>query len=894
MFLLKSLKRFPKAHVFLLASLCTQVAPAQYSPSTGVGQQGMPSNTGSQSGTGSAPMDFPVAIPGLPRGTSSGPIVLPGNQRYPQGTVMGGQFAQQQRRRPTSKLTDFQQLVASSIRTVLPIFGQSLFDDVPSTFAPVDNIPVTPDYVIGPGDELLVQAWGQVTLDSHYTVDRTGNIYIPQVGSVHVAGLPYAKVTDAIRSQMAKDFKNFDLNVNMGQLRSIQVFVVGQASRPGSYTISSLSTLVNALFATGGPAPEGSLRDIQLKRDGKVVVHFDMYDLLLKGDKSKDVQLLPGDVIYIPPAGQMVAIAGSVNNPAIYELKAGGAGAKADNTVQRALQLAGGLSNTASTQVHIERVSNHRDLSVLDVKLPAGNAAELRNGDIVEVWSIVDRFTNAVTLRGNVTNPGRYAWHPGMRIRDLIPNKEALLTRNYWARHNLLGNYNLQYSPFNRVMPVRPNAGGNAYGVAPGTQQGQSGAGQSGAGQAGAGQAVGQSGDPYAQQSVDGAGQPGAAGTTAGANGIPPETAGAAAIPSYGQQRTASGASRDATSEGRSRSTLAAAATGSSGSFPAVNQVELVAPDIDWKYAVIERQSPKDLSTSLIPFDLGGAVLQGDEKDNLELKPGDVVTVFSTADIRVPQSQRTRYVRLEGEFVASGIYSVLPGETLRQLVIRAGGLTSHAYLYGADFTRESQRRLQQQRLDEYADQLGMDVSAGSIKASTGAVSAADAAAAQAGATNGAALVARLRLVRATGRIVLESRPDSRGADSLPDLPLEDGDTFVVPIVPSSVNVEGAVYSPNAFLYDPHRRVGDYLHLAGGGTRDADKDRSFVLRADGSVVSNQFHSPLRSGFDSIRLYPGDTIVVPQNLRNGSTMRFVLNISQIVGQFGLGLAAVAFLL
>ena len=884
MFLLRSLKRFPKARILLLATLCTPMAPAQYSPSSGAGagQQGAPaSSTDSQSGTGAAPMDFPMTVPGLPRGNSSRPIVLPGTQGYPQGTNnMGGQFAQQRQRGLAPKLTDFQQLVASSIRTVLPIFGQDLFQDVPSTFAPVDNVPVTPEYVIGPGDELLVQAWGQVTLDSHYTVDRTGNIYIPQVGSVHVAGLPYAKITDAIRSEMSKDFKNFDLNVNMGQLRSIQVFVVGQASRPGSYTISSLSTLVNALFATGGPAPEGSLRDIELKRDGKVMVHFDMYDLLLKGDKSKDVQLLPGDVIYIPPAGEMVAIAGSVKNPAIYELKAGSGESKADNTVQGALQLAGGLSNTASTQVHIERVSNHRDLSVLDVKLPAGNAAALRNGDILEVWSIVDRFTNAVTLRGNVTNPGRYVWHPGMRIRDLIPNKEALLTRNYWERHNLLGDYNLQYSPFNRAMPVGAGTGANASGQ--------------GAGQGETGPYGVASGNLQGGSGTNQAGQSGAAGAPSGANGAAVGGAEGAAIAAYSQQTTASGASRDATSEGRSRSTLAAAATGSSGAFSAVNQVVLVAPDIDWKYAVIERQSAKDLSTSLIPFDLGGAVLEGDEKDNIELEPGDVVTIFSTADIRVPQSQRTRYVRLEGEFVASGVYSVLPGETLRQLVIRAGGLSPHAYLYGADFTRESQRRLQQQRLDEYADQLETDVGATSVKAATGAVSSADAAAAQAGASSGAALVARLRLVRATGRIVLESRPDSKGADSLPDLPLEDGDTFVVPIIPSSVDVEGAVYSPNAFLYDPHRRVGDYLHMAGGGTRDADTSRSFVLRADGSVVSSQFHSPLRSGFDSVRMYPGDTIVVPQNLRNGSTMRFVLNLSQIIGQFGLGLAAVAFLL
>ena len=184
-------------------------------------------------------------------------------------------------------------------------------------------VPVTPDYVVGPGDELQVQLWGQVTLNGRFMVDRTGNIYIPQVGPLHVAGLKFSQLQDSMKTQIGRVFRNFDLNVNMGQLRSIQVFVVGQARLPGNYTISSLSTLVNALFVTGGPTPQGSLRHIQLKRAGKLLVDFDLYDLLLHGDKSKDLQLLPGDVIYIPAVGPQVAVTGSVNEPGIYELQVG-------------------------------------------------------------------------------------------------------------------------------------------------------------------------------------------------------------------------------------------------------------------------------------------------------------------------------------------------------------------------------------------------------------------------------------------------------------------------------------------------------------------------------------------------------------------------------------------
>src|SRR5581483_4938621 len=185
--------------------------------------------------------------------------------------------------------TEFQNFVYSSTGQRLPIYGRNLFENVPSTFAPVDRIPVPADYVVGPGDELLIRAWGQIDLDARVVVDRNGQIYLPRVGSVTVAGLKYEQVNPYLKTAVGRIFKNFDLNVNLGQLRSIQVFVVGQAKHPGTYTVSSLSTLVNALFASGGPDATGSMRHIQLKRKNEVVSEFDLYDLLLNGDKSKDV-----------------------------------------------------------------------------------------------------------------------------------------------------------------------------------------------------------------------------------------------------------------------------------------------------------------------------------------------------------------------------------------------------------------------------------------------------------------------------------------------------------------------------------------------------------------------------------------------------------------------------
>jgi protein involved in polysaccharide export with SLBB domain len=287
----------------------------------------------------------------------------------------------------------------------------------------------------------------------------------------------------------------------------------------------------------------------------------------------------------------------------------------------------------------------------------------------------------------------------------------------------------------------------------------------------------------------------------------------------------------------------------------------------------------------LLPFNLGKVILQGDQSQNLELLPGDVVTIFSTADIRVPTSEQTRLVRLEGEFVGAGVYSVKPGETLRQLLKRAGGFTPDAYLYASEFTRESTRRVQRQRLNEYADQLEIQAATASAAGNATALNAQDAAAATAAASSAQTSIAQLRRAQPNGRIVLQLKPDSRGVDSVPDLPLEDGDRFVVPRVPATVSVEGEVYSANAFLFKRGERTVDYLKEAGGPDRNADMKHAFVLRADGSVYSQQY-----GNIKKATIFPGDTIVIPPQLQRMSIMRNLIDIGTIVSQFGIGIAAI----
>jgi polysaccharide export outer membrane protein len=708
--------------------------------------------------------------------------------------------------------TEFQQMVEATTGRRLPIFGETLFNGVPSTFAPVSDVPVGPGYVLGPGDEFNVQLAGQVNQTLRLTVDRSGAVAIPGVGSTHIAGLTYGQLNRFLTDQLGKIYRNFTLNAQMGALRTIQVFVVGQARRPGTYSISSLSTLLNAVFASGGILSTGSMRDIQVKRGGVTIDHLDLYDLLLRGDKTHDVSLMTGDVIFIPFIGPQVAVVGSVDNPSIFELAG-------PTTVSGALALAGGETPVAAgSTVRLDRIFEHTARSIADVPLDKEATTPLQTGDILSVTSVIDRFADAVTLRGNVANPGRYVWHPGMRISDLIPNKESLVTRNYWRKRNQLGQLVQDYEP------DRPDA------------------------------------------------------TT--------QTEGALEVHGNAADKRADSSQRGTASGDPGGNSVGAALTGNNGPFGAKTDVILSAPDIYWNYAVIERQNKVDLTTSLIPFDLGKIVLQGDPSQNFELEPSDVVTIFSKADVRVPSNQQTRYVRLEGEFNAVGVYSVLPGETLRGLLRRTGGFTPDAYLYASEFTRESTRRVEEQRLHEYADTLEAQISAVTSNNQARALTTTDQIAAGASQTDARTAVNRLRNINPIGRIVFfDLTPDSVGIDSVPDLALEDGDRFVVPRVPANVTVEGQVYNANAFIFERRQHAIDYLRRAGGPDREADKKRMFLLRADGSVVSRQYadvmHAPI---------YPGDTIVMPPNLDKRALFQRIVDIAMIVGNLGIGLAAI----
>jgi protein involved in polysaccharide export with SLBB domain len=748
---------------------------------------------------------------------------------------------------PLKQKSEFERFVEDATGRLLPVYGRQLFDEVPTTFAPVEHVPVPADYVLGPGDELLIRAWGKIDLDSRVTVDRNGQIYLPKVGSLTVAGLRYEQAEGYLHSAIGALFKDFELNVAMGQLRSIQIFVLGSARQPGGYTVSSLSTLVDALFASGGPSATGTMRHIQLRRGGQTLTEFDIYDLMQKGDKSHDVRLLPGDVIYFPSIGAQVAISGDVNVPGIYELKG-------ETTVGAALKGAGGITSLADAErVVLERIENHSSRQVEEFALDAsGQDHFLRDGDLLRVFPLSPKFENAVTLRGNVAQPGLYAWKEGMRISDLIPSRAFLITRDFWNRENHLV----------------PRVSAHPFGDSRTNQF--------------SGQQTGQPGDlntdQYGNPRPDqfGNGQP-------GQNRIPQnDQMNNGQADQYRSQRDDQ-TSNEQSDQSRALQNNRPSNEGNvqfwNSRTPIIDTVGQVSAEINWEYALIERLDERDLSTRLIPFRLAGAIDNPASADNPLLKAGDVVTIFSRADLDLPMEKHAAFVRVGGEVNAPGVYRVNPGETLRDVVKQAGGLTPHSYLYASILTRVSARQAQEKQLQQSTEQMQRELTAKFANAvpQTG----------QTGADQQAQLamqqnaLAKLASIKPTGRVVLDMKPDAHTIADMPDFPLEDGDTFYIPPRLSTVEVAGAVYNANALRYQQGKRLIAYLNDAGGATREADPRRIFVIRADGTVVSRQSRNSHSHGsYGNLKLLPGDAIVVPEKLRVSNGLQQFANYAQII--------------
>ena len=676
----------------------------------------------------------------------------------------------------TSGPNQFQRFVQETTGRLLPVYGSDLFNS-PQAYAANTAAPAPDNYVLGPGDEVALQVSGPQDFSTNLVIDRNGQINLPKIGPVTLAGVSVKDLESHLTRQLSKVFTNFKASATLGRLRGIQVYVVGQALQPGTFQLSSLSTLVNALFASGGPSANGSMRAIELKRGGRTITTIDLYDFIAKGDKSRDLPLLAGDVIVIPPVGPRVAIAGAFDQAAIFELKSG------NTTIGDVLNLGGGVPTLATTQkALLERITrtSNPPRQVQEIVLDASGLNQpLKDGDVLTLLGISPAFGNAVTLQGTVAAPLRYRWFEGMRILDLIPERDALITSDYYRRKNLLV----------QNAEAAKGAGGNVS-----------------------------------------------------------------------------------------------------------NQIRGMVDQINWEYAVIERLDRNTLSTQLIPFNLGKAVLQKDPTQNLLLLAGDVVTILSQSDLRVPQMRQSRLVRVEGEVAVPGVYQTQPGETLPKFLKRIGGLTPQAYVFGTELNRESVKARQQENLDSLirrleAQSLSQQSSLVSNRTNNNNVDQTSSIL-QAQQAQLRAQIERLKSFRSNGRMALELDPRGQTLAALPDLPLEDGDRIMIPSTPGFVSAFGSVNNENVFIYKAGKTVADVIRSA-GLTEDAEPGQAFVLRADGSIVARNSNAWFGGNFESLAMMPGDTLVVPammdRETRYNAIVRGFKDWTQILGNLGLGVAA-----
>lgn len=672
---------------------------------------------------------------------------------------------------------------------------------------PVQSLPVDSSYTLGPGDEVRVTVWGSIEGNWDIFVDRDGNITLPKVGVLGVTGLNFSQLKSVLQQEFSKYYTDFEMNVSMGALKSIRVYVVGNARNSGVYLVPSLSSTISALAVAGGPSKAGSLRDIQIKRNGETTAHLDVYDLLLKGDRSGDIRLQGEDVIFIPPIGPLVGVAGSVERPAIYELKG-------KTRLSEAIKMAGGATADAYLhRVQVERVAQRASKVILDQdlqKIKGQNDILLENGDIVKVFPATTLVANRITLKGNVLRPGDYEWRQGVRVRDILPSFDLLgadTLLNYALVERLvLPDYHLEYLTFNLEKAIGGTDESENICLQPFDTI-----------------TVFNKSDMSAKEKV----------RIAGAVNKPGDFEFRANMKVGDLVRLAGGLRR----------------------FAYTREAELtrVTPT---------NEGPK---TQQVEVNLVAA-MAGDPGADLYLQEDDYLFVRS-----VPDWQIYRKVTISGEVKFPGEYPLNKGEKLSTLIERAGGFTDKAYLRGAVFTRQSVKDSQQKQLDEMVNRLERELLAMSASDQSIVLTPQDAQNVARMYKERAVFVQSLRNLQPQGRMVIVLERPKKLRGTFYDLTLEEGDSLHVPENPHVVQVVGAVMSMGNYVYEPGRDHMFYINMSGGFNKMPDEKQIFIMKVDGTAIKpdaggmywdSSTHA-WQSG-QKCPLEPGDVIVVPDKL------------------------------
>jgi protein involved in polysaccharide export with SLBB domain len=724
-------------------------------------------------------------------------------------------------------------------------FGYDLFDRDPSTFSPVTNVPVPADYVLGSGDQLQVQLYGNQNHNYTLMVDRDGRVNFPELGPINVAGQRFSSVKEELEQRVARQMIGVKASVSMGDTRAIRVFVLGEAQTPGSYTISGLGTMLSALYAAGGIKRIGSLRDIQLKRGSTIVRHLDLYDLLIRGDTSDDAKLLPGDTVFIPPLGETASVEGEVNRPAIYEIRLGA-------TVAELVKLAGGVTPEADrSQAQLTSIDERSNRRVIAVSLTtaASAARVLRNGDLLRVPRLIPTLDAGVRVQGYVFTPGAVAWYPGMKLTDALHSVD-----------DLRPDADLHYVLIRRELPPNRHIVAVSADLA--------------AALANPGSAANvplmardvitvfdlQSGRDRVLfplmtdlRMQAGFSEPSPVVRIDGRVKVPGE------YPLESGMRV-----RDLIRAGGS---LADSAYGGVGELA--------------RYQVVDGKSRQ---TQVIDVDLA-AVMRGDQSANLLLQPFDALSV---KEISLWGEQEQ--VTLAGQVKFPGTYAIKHGETLKSVLDRAGGLTEYAFAEGSVFTRTELQQREQQQLDFLGQRMQTDIATMALQASAASQLNGQGSNPSASLAIGQTLLAQLKSSKAVGRLVIDlPRVLSESVGSEDDVVLRNGDDLIVPRYQQEVTVIGEVQSVTSHLYRSNLTRADYIALSGGMTNHADKKKIYVVRANGSVVANT-GGFFRVNSDAVKIHPGDTIVVPLDTEKLPPLPMWQAITQILYNIAVSVAAV----
>ncbi len=721
----------------------------------------------------------------------------------------------------------------------LKLYGSDFLSRADALLFDPSVLAVPGDYVVGPADVLVVNLFGADSQNLELTVDREGRVSMPQIGPIAVAGLSLDAVRSEIRTRVSEQMIGVDTTVTLNRLRSIQVTVTGDAMETGFLTVDSLTTITNALLLSGGVREYGSLRGVQLKRDGRVIATLDLYDLLLRGDARDDQRLRNGDVVFVPPIGPVASVEGAVNRPARYELRG-------ETTVDQLIALAGGPSAEAQLgNARLERIvpSGVRTVIDIDLNSSAGRQQVLRNGDVLRVTPAQRLARGVVTLEGHVRAPRDYQWYEGLRLTDLITSPDALrefADSSYVVirREDRTGRVSVVSADLRRALAapggmddlmLRPRDRITVFQL----NRDRSGV-----------------IEPILEALTD-----------QGRFDEPLPVAVASGAVMVG--------GRYPIEPGMRVSDLLRAAGGLT-EYAFLTEAQLT------RRVVVPGQ---DARTEFITIDLE-EILAGDTSADLPLQSRDSLLVNTVPDIN--QSDQ---VTLEGEVRFPGTYPVARGETLADLVARAGGLTKYAFPSGATFTRVDLRQREQQRLEQLARRLENDLAVAALQ---GAQSIDGGGNPGEALRIGGELLVQIRETPAVGRLVIDlDRLVSEGAGSPADVMLRDGDRLVVPEVSQEVTVLGQVQFPGSHLFDPGKSLEEYLGRAGKPTKNADVKRIYVVRANGEVVTSSDSRWFRGS--QIQIALGDTIVVPLNADRMRPLSLWTSISRITYQLALTAAA-----